>query len=100
MALTLSGKCLEIRTRRLIPKPGDTWTAFDAVTFMVLSGKADIDEVRTTQDFPEADWPKEGEEVTLEVTVGTFGLKSGGAGYQLNAVGRVRAGVRAAPAAS
>jgi hypothetical protein len=96
--LQITGKCLEVVSERVEPRPGQTFEAFDSHRFMLLSGKADVVEVRPARAFLVADWPKEGETVTLAVTVEAFNSKGGG-GYRLQSSGRIAASVRSVPSA-
>lgn len=91
--LQLTGKCLGIKSETV----GSGMDSFQSTTIHVLvqGDRPKVEDVRIAREFPPADLPKDGEDVTLEVSVSAFAFKRGGAGYSLTALRRV--GARRAP---
>lgn len=83
--LTITGKVLEVTSENVNGPSG----SFTSTTFHILSGKANVQQVRAGRDLPPADFPREGEDVTLEVVVGAYAGRNG-AGYRLTALSRVK----------
>ena len=92
--LRVQGKCLEVKTEQV---NGPTGT-FESTEFSVLTGKSSVERVRAGRDLGATNYPREGEDVDLEVVVSAWAGKNG-AGYRLTAIGRAPA-VRIAPPAA
>jgi len=87
--LTLTGKYLGTNRETVSPKPGQTWTAFERVTVDVLvkgQGGNRVEACETLRDFPLAQLPAEGVDVTLEVYVDAYNSR-----YRLKAASIVGA---------
>lgn len=96
MSLQITGRCLEA-TDEPVEYQGRSWISRKR---RILTGKASIEEVTLAEDFPRADNFGEGDDVVLEVVVGTFARKGGGAGYRLTALGRLVGSEIKTPAAA
>jgi hypothetical protein len=84
--LQVTGKCLGVESENVNGPNG----SFISTTIHLLDGVR-TEAVRVGRDFPPGDTPKEGETVTLSVSVNAFSFRSGGAGYRLTAERRVHA---------
>jgi hypothetical protein len=93
-ALTLTGKSLGVR-REWVDGPSGR---FESIDFGIQTGEGfdlKVEFVRPSRDFPVADFPKDGEDISLAVVVSPYSTRQG-AGYRLIAMSRVRAGSRVA----
>lgn len=92
--LQLTGKCLGTK-REVIQGPSGP---FESVTIRLQQGEGfdlSVHDVRPARDFPNADLPRDGETVTLNVVVSTYATKQG-SGYRLTALSREHKGARVA----
>lgn len=80
LMLTISGKIDRVTTEQVTPRDGQPFTS----TTLVLVDWGSTEFVRVASTF-EGDVPKDGDQVTMEVTVGTFVRKDGTAGSRLYA---------------
>lgn len=73
--LTLTGKYLGTNTEKVVPKPGQTWAAFDrTVVDVLVKGKqgSRVEACEVVRDFPMGSLPPVDQEVVLEVSVDAF----------------------------
>lgn len=95
--LTLAGKYLGTNRELVSPKPGQTWSAFERVTIDVLVKSQNgnrVEACEASRDFPLAQLPDEGSEVSLEVFVDAYNSR-----YRLKALALSAGGRRLAAAA-
>jgi len=83
--LQLTGEVRRVDTETVNGPTG----SFESTTFHVLSD-VNVYRVRAARDFRAQDWPREGETVSLEISVSAYSGRNG-AGVQMTALRRAKA---------
>lgn len=100
MGLQLSGEVLEVRTRTVTPKPGQTWQPFTERQVTIGTEDFRREYVTLSKDLGDVQFT-EGEHVTLSVFCGAYVNGAGKARTQMTATAVVAAeGARKASSAA